>query len=64
MKRYGHAIAATNELEALEARQYMSAVTSFAAGVMRLYGNAAQNNSFNVRAVAGPAVRTVARMRL
>lgn len=53
MKKYGHPIAATNELEALEARQYMSAVASFAAGVLRLYGNAAQNNTFNVRAVAG-----------
>jgi hypothetical protein len=53
MKTYRHAIAATNELEALEIRRYMSGATSFADGVLSLHGNAGQNNSFNVRAVAG-----------
>jgi hypothetical protein len=53
MKMYGHPIAATNELEALEIRRYMSAATSFADGVLSLHGNARQNNTFNVRAVAG-----------
>jgi Pectate lyase superfamily protein len=53
MRKYGHPIAATNELEALEARQYMSAATFFVSGLLRLRGHAAQNNTFYVRAVAG-----------
>ena len=53
MKKHRHRKAAKSEVEALEIRQHMSAATSFAGGVLSLHGAAAQNNTFDVRAVAG-----------